>query len=106
MKIRVDYEAVRRRAQEIGDCIQRLNAQKVALRAAYNNLGNAWQGEAASVFKRKLDELIRELETAIKEMTAIKQDILITAAKIKNTDEQLASEIVSGTRTGVSRLIK
>lgn len=93
MKLRVDYENVRARVQEISDIIQRLNAQKATLIQTSNNLHDAWQGEAATAFKLKFDELIQELDKAIKEMTAIKNDILTVANNIKKEDERLASYV-------------
>lgn len=100
MRLQVDYENVRARAQEIGDVIQRLNAQKLNLLNIYNNLHNAWQGEAAAIFKSKLDELIQELDSAIKEMTAIKNAILTVAESIRKTDEGLANEVAKGSLAG------
>ena len=100
MRLQVNYENVRARAQEIGDVIQRLNAQKLNLLNIYNNLHNAWQGEAAAIFKAKLDELIQELDSAIKEMNAIKNAILTVAESIRKTDEGLANEVAKGSLTG------
>lgn len=91
---------MRARAQEIGDVIQRLNAQKLNLLNIYNNLHNAWQGEAAAIFKAKLDELIQELDSAIKEMNAIKNAILTVAESIRKTDEGLANEVAKGSLAG------
>lgn len=100
MRLQVDYENVRARAQEIGDVIQRLNAQKLKLLNIYNNLHNAWQGEAADIFKAKLEELIQELDSAIKEMTFIKNAILTVAESIRKTDEGLANEVAKGSLAG------
>lgn len=100
MRLQVNYENVRARAQEIGDVIQRLNAQKLNLLNIYNNLHNAWQGEAAAIFKAKLDELIQELDSAIKEMNAIKNAILTVAESIRKTDEGLANEVAKGSLAG------
>lgn len=100
MRLQVNYENVRARAQEIGDVIQRLNAQKLNLLNIYNNLHNAWQGEAAAIFKAKLDELIQELDSAIKEMNAIKNAILTVAESIRKTDEGLANEVAEGSLAG------
>lgn len=100
MRLQVDYENVRARAQEIGDVIQRLNAQKLKLLNIYNNLHNAWQGEAADIFKAKLEELIQELDSAIKEMTSIKNAILTVAESIRKTDEGLANEVAKGSLAG------
>lgn len=100
MRLQVNYENMRARAQEIGDVIQRLNAQKLNLLNIYNNLHNAWQGEAAAIFKAKLDELIQELDSAIKEMNAIKNAILTVAESIRKTDEGLANEVAKGSLAG------
>lgn len=100
MRLQVNYENVRARAQEIGDVIQRLNAQKLKLLNIYNNLHNAWQGEAADIFKAKLEELIQELDSAIKEMTSIKNAILTVAESIRKTDEGLANEVAKGSLAG------
>ena len=101
LRLQVDYENVRRRAQEIGDVIQRLNAQKLKLRNTSNNLHNAWQGEAADIFKAKLDELINELDSAIREMSTIKNTILSVAESIRKTDEGIANEVARGSITGI-----
>lgn len=93
MKIRIDYENVRRCAQEISNEIQVLNARKLDLINTSNSLHTAWQGEAANTFKAKLDELIKELDSSIKEMAAILRDILQVAETIRREDERLAGEI-------------
>lgn len=93
MRLQVDYENVRARAQEISDVIQRLNAQKLKLLNIYNNLHSAWQGEAADAFKVKLDELIQELDSAVKEMANILREILVVAESIKKADERLADSL-------------
>lgn len=93
MRLQVNYENVRARAKEIGDVIQRLNAQKLNLLNIYNNLHNAWQGEAAAIFKAKLDELIQELDSAVKEMANILREILVAAESIKKADERLADSL-------------
>ena len=93
MKLRIDYNNVLRRAQEISNVIQVLNARKNDLLQTSNSLHAAWQGEAANTFQVKLDELIKELDASIKEMSAILRDILTIADSIKKEDERLASEV-------------
>lgn len=93
MRLQVDYENVRARAQEISNTIADLSARKQELINTSNNLHNAWQGEAATTFKAKLDELIQVLTYAIKEMAAILREILAVAESIKREDERLAGEI-------------
>lgn len=93
MKLRIDYNNVIRRAQEISNVIQVLNARKIDLLQTSNSLHAAWQGEAANTFQVKLDSLIKELDASIKEMSAILRDILAIADRIKKEDERLASEI-------------
>ena len=93
MKLRIDYNNVLRRAQEISNVIQVLNARKNDLLQTSNSLHAAWQGEAANTFQVKLDELIKELDVSIKEMSAILRDILTIADSIKKEDERLASEV-------------
>lgn len=93
MKIRINYENVRRRAEEISNVIQVLNARKLDLINTSNRLHSVWQGEAANTFKAKLDELIKELDSSIKEMAAILRDILQVLDSIKREDERLAGEI-------------
>lgn len=101
MRLQVNYENVRARAQEIGDVIQRLNAQKLNLLNIYNNLHNAWQGEAAAIFKAKLDELIQELDSAVKEMANILREILVAAESIKKADERLADSLNNASNANV-----
>lgn len=93
MRLLVDYENVRARAQEISNTIADLNARKQVLINTSNKLHNAWQGEAASAFKVKLDELIQELDSAIKEMTNILREILAVAESIRKADERLADSL-------------
>ena len=93
MKIRINYENVRRRAEEISNVIQVLNARKLDLINTSNSLHSVWQGEAANTFKAKLDELIKELDSSIKEMAAILRDILQVVETIRREDERLAEEI-------------
>ena len=93
MRLQVDYENVRARAQEIGDTIADLNSRKQVLINTSNNLHNAWQGEAADAFKVKLDELIKELDSAVKEMANILREILVVAESIKKADERLADSL-------------
>lgn len=92
MKLRIDYNNVLRRAQEISNVIQVLNARRNDLLQTSNNLHAAWEGEAASTFQAKLDELIKELDASIKEMSVILRDILTIADSIKKEDERLAAE--------------
>lgn len=93
MQVKVDYENVRARAQEISNTIAALNARKHVLINTSNNLHNAWQGEAADAFKVKLVELIKELDSAIKEMANILREILMVAESIKKADERLADSL-------------
>lgn len=93
MQVKVDYENVRARAQEISNTIAALNARKHVLINTSNNLHNAWQGEAADAFKVKLDELIKELNSAINEMSNILREILAVAESIKKADERLADSL-------------
>lgn len=93
MRLQVDYENVRARAQEISNTIADLNARKQVLINTSNNLQNAWQGEAADAFKVKLDELIKELDSAVKEMANILREILVVAESIKKADERLADSL-------------
>ena len=102
MRLQVDYENVRRRAQEISHTISDLSARKQTLINTSNNLHNAWKGEAAATFKAKLDELIQELNSAIKEMSNILREILAIADRIKKEDERLADSLTN-TSNGNSR---
>ena len=95
MRLQVDYENVRARAQEISHTIADLNARKQVLINTSNNLHNAWQGEAASAFKAKLDELIQELDSVIKEMANILREILNVTNSIKKADERLADSLTN-----------
>ncbi|WP_417133047.1 WXG100 family type VII secretion target [Phascolarctobacterium succinatutens] len=93
MRLKVNYENVRARAQEISNTIADLNAKKQVLINTSNNLQNAWHGEAADAFKVKLDELIKELDSAVKEMANILREILVVAESIKKADERLADSL-------------
>lgn len=93
MALRIDYENVKARAQDIDDVIQKLKTLKDKLQNVHSNLQYAWQGDAADVFKCKLNDLISELDKTIKEMHSIKRDILTVAKSIKETDENLANDI-------------
>ena len=93
MRLQVNYENVRARAQEISNTIADLNAKKQVLINTSNNLHNAWHGEAADAFKVKLDELIKELDSAVKEMTNILREILVVTDSIKKADERLADSL-------------
>ena len=93
MRLQVNYENVRARAQEISNTIADLNTRKQVLINISNNLHNAWQGEAASAFKVKLDELIQELDSDIKEMINILREILAVAESIRKADERLADSL-------------
>ena len=88
MRLQVNYENVRARAQEISNTIADLNAKKQVLINTSNNLQNAWHGEAADAFKVKLDELIKELDSA-----NILREILVVAESIKKADERLADSL-------------
>lgn len=93
MRLQVDYENVRARAQEISHTIADLNARMQILINTSNDLHNAWQGEAADIFKAKLHESIQELDSAIKDMTNILREILAVAESIKKADERLADSL-------------
>ncbi len=93
MRLQVDYENVQARAQEISNTIADLNARKQVLINTSHNLHNAWQGEAADAFKVKLDELIKELNSAINEMGSVLREILAVAESIKKADERLADSL-------------
>lgn len=94
--MRIDYEIVRRQVQHIEFTIEQLNVDKKKLKNMYYDLPSIWQGEAADVFKNKLAELIQELEKDIREMSSIRDTIMMVAINIKRTDEKLSNEIGNG----------
>lgn len=93
MGIRIDYDTTLKQIDKITDAAQVLNSERDNLKQISNNLDLIWQGEAASEFKTKLDELIQELEAATKDMLRLDQDILNVVKEIRNTDENLAKDI-------------
>lgn len=102
MALKIDYENVRARAQDIDDVIQILNAQKATLQTTSDNLDNVWQGTAANTFKKKVEEFISSLETTIKQMSELKKSIISIADDIKKTDEELASQLsANNTSNGI-----
>lgn len=96
MAVKIDYKKVDQCLHDIDKSISLLESRRRYLQQSVSDkLYVVWQGEAASEFKRKSDELIRNLDNTIKEMKAIRRDIRIVADNIKKADNSIANQVMT-----------
>lgn len=96
MAVKIDYKKVDQCLYDIDGAISLLKSRRRYLKQSVSDkLYVVWQGEAASEFKSKLDELIRNLDNTINEMEAIRRDIRVVADNIKKADNSIANQIMS-----------
>ena len=62
-----------------------------AVRAAYSDVCDSWEGEAAEAFKQKLKEWEKENANIERKINTIAKNIKRVAERIKEADEKAAS---------------
>ena len=88
--LRINYQSVMDRAQEMENQITRLSREINSMETLRIQSKSCWDGPASEVFRGKLDQLIENTRATQRRMKNVVEDIRTVADRIRREDEELA----------------